>query len=241
MCLHAARDYFQDCLVKDLLSLQSPDYNLFSLGPWCIDQTMPICPQRNLHFLSSMKDRGHNQVSQHIRHQTPISKEKKYVASKNLAFLLLVLFPFFISIQPCTISLLIFYCFPHLWLNGNAMNFFVKVQTLGPKKGMERSHCCCSQTVRINQEGSNTLKLEEQFQNWAWSLFCGSNLGGVGIRLQFHSLAPSGLWDSLVSPHLLSLFLLIVTSWRFELWSYLSLSFLLHNGLHMYTRKKKLW
>lgn len=34
MCLHAAEDYLQDRLVKDLLSLQAPDYNLFSLEPW---------------------------------------------------------------------------------------------------------------------------------------------------------------------------------------------------------------
>lgn len=210
----------------------------FLWGPGCMDQTMPILSPKESSF-SILYERQRTQPSLSA-HQTPISKEKMYVASKNLAFLLLVLFPFFISLQPCTRSLLIFYCFSHLWLSGNAMNFFAKVQTLGPKKGMERSHCCCSQTVRINQEWSNTLKLEEQFQNWAWSLFCGSNLGGVGIRLQFCSLAPSGLWVSLVSPHLLSLFLLINTSWRFELWSYLSLSFLLHNGLHMFTRKK-LW
>lgn len=132
MCLHVARDYFQDCLVKDLLSLQSPDYNLFSLGPWMYGSNNAYSVPKGISF-SFLYERQRIQPSLSA-HQTPISKEKMYVASKNLAFLLLVLFPFFISIQPCTIFLLIFYCFPHLWLIGNAMNSFAKVQTLRPQE-----------------------------------------------------------------------------------------------------------
>lgn len=114
------------CLYSLLTIIYSP------LGSGCMDQTMPILSPKESSF-SILNERRRTQSSLSA-HQTPISKEKMYVASKNLAFLLLVLFPFFISIQPCTIFLLIFYCFPHLWLNGNTMNSFAKVQTLRPQE-----------------------------------------------------------------------------------------------------------
>lgn len=130
MCFHAAEDYLQDRLVMDLLSLQAPNYNSL-WSPGCMDQTMSILSPTEASF-SILYERKRTQPSLSA-HQTPISREKTCMTSQNLVFLLLALFPYFISIQSCTIFFLFFYCFPHLWLSGNAMNSFAKVQTLRPQ------------------------------------------------------------------------------------------------------------